>query len=69
MRMAMHERCVFVPMDVRLAARIVSAMPVPVVFVVPVSVRMRHRLVTMLVLVLLGEVQPHADRHEQGGDT
>ena len=39
-------------------------MRMPVMLVVDVLVR--HRLVGVLVLVPLGDVQPHAERHERG---
>lgn len=50
-----------------LAGRIVGAVGMLVMRVVDVSVRVLHLLVIMLVLVMLGEVQPDADAHQQSG--
>ena len=38
---------------------------VPVMLVVKVGVRVRRRIVKVLVLVALGEMQPDADAHER----
>lgn len=50
-----------------LARRIGLAMLVSVVLVVNVLVRVRHRLVSMCMLVPLRQVKPHAERHEPTG--
>lgn len=58
-----------VPMDVRvgLARWIVRRMFVLMVRVVDVRVRMLHRLVHMVMIVMLREMQPYADCHQQAG--
>lgn len=56
------------PMRVRLAWWIVGSMRVLMVLVVHVPMRVLHRLVLMLVLMDLGDVQPDADRHEQSSN-
>src|SRR5262245_58454247 len=43
-------------------------MRVPVMLVVNVGVRVLERLVLMLMLMTLGQVQPNADAHEHAGD-
>ena len=48
----------------RLTPRIAARMGVLMVFVVNVSVIMRERLMLMPVVVVFGEVQPHAQRHQ-----
>ena len=52
------------PMRMRLSGWIGGSMIMLVVRIVNVRVGMFHRLVLMLVLVELGEVQPDADRHQ-----
>ena len=58
-----------VPMGVRmgLTRRVAWRMFVLMVRVVNVRVRMLHRLVHMLMFVMLRNMQPHADRHQQSG--
>ena len=53
-----------VGMRVRLAGRVVGAVLVLMMFVVDVGVRMLHRLVHVLMLVALGEMQPNANGHQ-----
>jgi len=57
-RVAMHERCMSVPMAVGLARRIVRLVLVAMVLVMRMPMLMLHRLVPMLMLVTLGQVQP-----------
>lgn len=66
-RVAVDEPRVPVPVRVRLARRIVGAVRVPVVLVMHVRVLVLHRLVHMLVLVPLGEMEPDAEAHEPAG--
>lgn len=49
---------------VRLAWRIGRKMLVLVVLIMHMLVRVRHWLVGMLMLVLLRQVEPHAESHE-----
>ena len=67
MRMSVHERTVAVPVGVRLALRIATAVRVPVVLVVHMTVLVLHRRVLVLMLVPLGQVQVEAKRHEAAG--
>ena len=55
-----------VPMVVRVrfACGIPRAVGVAMVLVVHMRVGMFHRLMSMLVLVMLGEMQPHANGHQ-----
>lgn len=66
--MPMHQRTVLVPMGMRLTGRVAGAVRVPMTFVVPVAMRMRHPHVRVFVLVPLGEVRPHTERHRGSGD-
>jgi hypothetical protein len=63
-RVAVCQRRVDVVMAVRLAAIPAFRMVVLVMLVMPVGVPVRHRLVAMLVLVPLRQVQPQATRHQ-----
>ena len=63
-----HERLVTVPMGMRLLPQLARRVCVLVVFVVHVPVLMFHRLVGVLVLVPLGQVQVEAEGHERGSD-
>ena len=60
----MTERLVGVSMRMRLARRRSGVVRVLVVRVVLVAVLVLHRLVNMLVLVPLADVEPDADHHE-----
>src|SRR5437764_14198732 len=66
-RVAVPQRLVAVRVAVRLAGRVVGAVFVPVVFVVDVPVVVFQRLVLVFVLVPLGQVQPHPETHQAGG--
>ena len=59
-RVSVHQPLVPVGVGVRLAGWIVRCVVVLMVFVVHMRVRMLHRLVHMLMLVTLGEMQPDA---------
>jgi hypothetical protein len=63
-RMRMLEPAVPVPMGMWLAGRVVRPVLVLVMDVVHVRMGMFHRLVGMLVLVVLGEMQIDAEPHE-----
>ena len=67
MRMPVHQPLMEVLVHVRLAWRVAGPVLVLVVLVVHVPVGMPHRLVHMLVLVALGEVQPQAQGHRDRG--
>ena len=68
MRMRMHERCVVVRMGVRFAAIPFEIVRMLMVRVVDMQVRVVHRLVRVGVFVVLGDVQPHTERHERPRD-
>ena len=57
-RMPVDQADVPMPMSVRLAGRVADAVRVLMVLVVPMPVFMFHRLVKVLVLVPLGQMQP-----------
>src|SRR4051794_35155243 len=63
-RMAVADRLVAVRVAVGLAGRVAGEVLVLVVLVVAVQVIVLHRLVFVLVFVALGQVQPHADAHQ-----
>ena len=65
--MGVREGLVLVPVRVGLAGRVRRAVRVPMVLVVRMTVRVDHPLVTMLMLMPLGQVQPDADGHEHAG--
>ena len=66
-RMAMHERRVGMPMRMRLARGRVGVV-VLVMFVMKVAMLVLDRLVRMIMLVPLGEMQPKSERHQTAGD-
>ena len=65
-RVGMHvtDWRVNVPVTVGFAGRIVWLVKMPMVVVVDMAVVMFSRLVNMVVSVLLGQVQPHSERHQ-----
>lgn len=63
MRMAVDEARMLVPVRMRLGPRI-RAMLMLVVRVMDMEMFVLHRLVGMFVHVLLGQMQPQADRHQ-----
>ena len=67
-RMGMPDRFVDMIVGVRLGAILSRRMPMLVVLVVNMRVLVLHRQVTVDVLVVLGQMQPDADAHEQGGE-
>ena len=54
-----------VQMRVRLAGRVAASMGMLMVFVVHMSVIVRQFLVLMPMVMALGQVQPHAERHQR----
>ena len=56
MRMLVRERCVAVPVLVRLVALPVEVVFVPMVLVMDMPVAVLHRFVHMLVLMVFGQV-------------
>ena len=68
MRVLVHERHMPVAMRVRLARRIAGHVRMPVMFVMRVAMLVLERLVPMLVLMRLGEMQRDADRHQSARD-
>jgi hypothetical protein len=67
MRVLVDERQVAMDMAVRLALGVTRPMGVLVVRVMGVAVLVLERLVPVLVLMRLGEMQIEADRHQQPG--
>ena len=67
-RVAVDERRVAVAVDVRLARRVERRMGVPVMLVMHVGVLVNQLLVAVLVLVMLGEMEPEPRRHQRAGD-
>ena len=65
MRMLVPQAHVAVRMAVRLGPRRARRMLVPVMLVVHVTVLVLQRLVVVLMLVPLGEMEPYAERHQQ----
>ena len=65
-RMAVHQRRMLVEMGVRLRAVPREIVLVLMMSLVHMPVPMSERLVCMFVLVTLGKVQPHTQRHEHG---
>src|SRR3977135_2938227 len=66
-RMRMTDRDMLMEMRVRLARWIKSAMGMLMMLIVDMRMGVNHRSVYMRVLMMLGEVEPHANRHEHGG--
>ena len=64
---AVLERRVLVPVRMRFAGRIAGPMRMLVMVVVAVGVLVRERGMDVAVRVLLGDMQPHAHRHQAGG--
>ena len=53
----------------RFTGRVIRAVGVLVMLVVGVGVLVFHRLVTVLVFVTLGQMQPDPQHHENGSET
>ena len=66
MRMAVGQRHMLVLMRVRFLAVPREGVPMLMVGIVRMAVSVRERLMSMLVVVLLGQVQPYAPCHERG---
>ena len=66
--MPVHQANVPVPMSVWLIGRIGRTMLVLMMLVVTMPVFMLHRLVNVLVLVPLGQMQPEAEAHQATSD-
>ena len=62
--MFVDHRCVPVPMRVRFVDRIVWPMGMLVMFIVPVPMLVHHLGVPVLVLMLFGDMQIDAERHQ-----
>ena len=54
-------------MHMRFAGRVVRQVLVLVMFIVHMGMRVLHRLMLVLMFVLLGEVQPDANAHQEAG--
>ena len=67
-RMTVTQRRVDVPVAVRLLHVGTGDVLVLMMFVVPMKMVVLERLVDVLVLVALGEMKPHAHRHQRGRD-
>ena len=63
-RMRVHQSTVTVPVRVGLAGRVCRRVLMPMMRVMHVPVLVLERLVDVLVLMTLGEMQPHANGHE-----
>ena len=68
-RVPVGERFVGMGVGMRLLDRRARIMRMPMVLVVPVRMAVQEPLVGVLVLMPLGEVQPHPGPHERGPDT
>ena len=68
MRMLVCEPFVAMPMRMRLAERIAWSMNVLMVLVVDMRMTMLEGLMDVFVVMLLGQVQPDTEAHEQAGD-
>ena len=68
MRMLVHEPLVAMPVRMGLAGRIVWAVRVLMVRIVHMRVAVLQGLMDVFVLMVLGQVQPDPEAHEQAGD-
>src|SRR4051794_19953403 len=66
-RVFVDHRCMPVPMRVRLASRIVWPMGMLVMFIMPMPMLVHHFAMPVLVLMLFGDVQIDAKRHQSAG--
>ena len=64
MRVRMPHHRMLMKMRVRLARRVEAAMRMAVVLIVSMGMGMAYRLVQVLMLVMLGQMQPHPKRHQ-----
>ena len=67
-RVFVHHRLMPMPVLVGLVAGPCKRMGVLVVRVMDMAVTVLHRFMDMFMLVVLGEVQPHAPSHQCGSD-
>ena len=67
MRMLVRECAVPVPVGVRLTRRIARFMRVLVMGVVHVRMRMIERFVSVIMLMMFGDMQPDSQAHEHAG--
>ena len=68
MRMLVYEPLVAMPVRMGLAGRIVLAVAVLMVCIVHMRVAVLQGLMDVFVLMILGQVQPEPEAHEQAGD-
>src|SRR5262245_6803784 len=68
MRMGMPQHAVSMPMRVRLAWRIIRRVCMLVVCIVYMRMRMFGRLMDMVVLMALGDMEPNTHTHQDSGD-
>jgi hypothetical protein len=64
-RVSVFQSAVTVRMGVRFAGRIVGAVFVLMMRIMHVGMRVFHGFMNVLMFVVLGDVQPYADRHQQ----
>ena len=64
--MAVHQPRMRMTMTMRLARRVVGRVHMLVMLVVPVPMLVLHRLMDVQVLMLLGQMNHHARRHQRG---
>ena len=62
-RMLVPEALVMVGVRVRLSRRVLRAMLMLVMGIMDMGMSVLHGFVNVLVIVLLGQVQPYTDRH------
>jgi hypothetical protein len=60
-----HHWLVPVPMRMRLSGRVGWAVLVSMMFIVTVAMVVFHALMKVFVLMMLGQVEPHSDHHQQ----
>lgn len=65
--MLVRQSFVPVPMCVGFAGRIINRVRVMMMLIVHMLVRVCHRLMNMLVLMIFRQVQPHTHRHQGAG--
>ena len=68
MRMGVAHRAMLMEVRVRLARRVERAVRMLMMLIVHMRVRVRHRLVSVFMLVPFGEMQPYSRRHENARD-
>ncbi len=68
MRVCVVQRLMGMRMRMRLACRISWRVDVTMMLIVPVRMLVLDGLMTVLVLVMLGQVQPHPCTHQKGCD-